>query len=85
MLAALNTISTTNYSIQIGDESLDKLSVFLKKNNFSNIQISVFYLKKMIKNFISKICSEKYKPMDKSFYNWIRIIEHNKKDNYVKD
>jgi dTDP-glucose pyrophosphorylase len=26
----------------------------VKKNNFSNIQISVFYLKKMIKNFISK-------------------------------
>ena len=41
MLAALNTISTSNYSIQIGDESLDKLSVFLKKNNFSNIFILV--------------------------------------------
>ena len=33
---------------------LQHILEYVKKNNFSNIQISVFYLKKMIKNFISK-------------------------------
>ena len=33
---------------------LQHILEYLKNNNFYNIQISVFYLKKMIKNFISK-------------------------------
>ena len=33
---------------------LQHILEYVKKNNFSNIQISVFFLKKMIKNFISK-------------------------------
>jgi dTDP-glucose pyrophosphorylase len=33
---------------------LQHILEYLKKNNFYNIQISVFFLKKMIKNFISK-------------------------------
>jgi dTDP-glucose pyrophosphorylase len=33
---------------------LQHILEYIKKNNFSNIQISVFYLKKMIKNFILK-------------------------------
>lgn len=33
---------------------LQHILEYLKKNNFNNIQISIFFLKKMIKNFISK-------------------------------
>src|ERR1035437_9535403 len=41
MVSTLSTISTPNYSIQIGDASIDQLSVFLKKNRFSKIFILV--------------------------------------------
>ena len=41
MVSPLSTISTPNYSIQIGDTSIDQLSSFLKKNRFSKIFILV--------------------------------------------
>jgi 3-dehydroquinate synthase len=41
MVSPLSTIATPDYSIQIGESSLDQLNAFLKRNKFSKIFILV--------------------------------------------